>query len=79
MTVRNNYAHIDERLDATVDEPKRHSCVGPILGQKNVITGTDDIDKFRHFDPTTTDVVLWDEDFSLEKTVDEAQKIFAEA
>lgn len=73
VTMRNNFEHLDERLDAWWLKSTRHNYIDLLVGRP--ILGTEDIDKFRHFDPYTCDLVFWGEKFNLQTLVDEAARI----
>jgi hypothetical protein len=75
VTMRNNFEHFDERLDTWWQESKSHNHIDIVVGPKNMIVGTADMDKFRHFDPSTTDMVFWGQEFNLQKLVTEVQRI----
>jgi hypothetical protein len=75
VTMRNNFEHLDERLDRWWKESKAHNHIDLIVGPKNTIAGAAETDKFRHFDPTTTDLVFWGQEFNLQQIVTEVQRI----
>jgi hypothetical protein len=76
VTMRNNFEHFDERLDRWWQQSTSHNNLDLMIGPKNMIAGADDMDKFRHFDPTTADIVFWGQEFNLQKLVGEVQRIF---
>jgi hypothetical protein len=75
VTMRNNFEHFDERLDQWWKQSANHNNADLMIGSKAMIAGLDETDKFRHFDPGTTDIVFWGQEFNLQRLVDEAQKI----
>ena len=75
VTMRHNFEHFDERLDRWWKESSTHNHMDIVIGPSNSVAGLAEIDKFRHFDPTTTNLIFWGEEFNLQKIVDEVQKI----
>jgi len=75
VTMRNNFEHIDERMDRWWKESKTRNHIDTMIGSKTDIVGHAEIDKFRHYDPTTTDIIFWGQEFNLQKLVDEVQRI----
>jgi hypothetical protein len=77
VTMRNNFEHFDERLDRWWQESKNHNRADMSIGPKDrTIVGLDPIDMFRLFDPQTTDLTFWGQEFNVQKIVNEVQKIF---
>jgi len=76
VTMRNNFEHFDERLDKWWKESIAHNHIDLIIGPKNTIAGPAEMDKFRHFDPTTGDMVFWGQEFNLKQILEEVQKVF---
>jgi hypothetical protein len=76
VTMRNNFEHFDERLDRWWKESKHHNHMDLIIGPAaTTIVGHEETDKFRHFDPTTCNMVFWGQEFNLQTIVTEVQKI----
>jgi len=75
VTMRNHFEHFDERLDRWWNESPHHNCVDRNLGPRSMIDGVEDIDRFRNFDPVTTDLTFWGQDFNLQKIIDEVRRI----
>lgn len=75
VTMRNNFEHIDERIDTWWKQSTHHNHADLNLGPRNMISGIQDIDRFRHFDPTTTDLFFWGQEFNLQVLINEVQKI----
>jgi hypothetical protein len=73
--MRNNFEHFDERLDKWWKESPRHNHIDCNIGPANLVEGVDAIDKFRHFDPQTTNITFWSQEFNMQKIVDEVQRI----
>ncbi|WP_157223717.1 hypothetical protein [Caulobacter sp. AP07] len=77
VTMRNNFEHIDERIDRWWVESKAHNLADKIIGPKDgAIVGMEPTDMFRMFDPNTTNVIFWGEEFNMRALVTEAQRIF---
>lgn len=75
VAMRNNFEHYDERLDRWWKESKRHNIADRIIGPANAIQGLDPIEFFRAFDPKTTNVRFWGEQFNIQAIVDEVIRI----
>ena len=75
VTMRNNFEHFDDRLDKWWRDSFRHNHADLNIGPKDAIAGLDDIDRFRMFDPTSTDVIFWGETFNLNALIDEVARI----
>ena len=58
VRMRNNFEHLDERLDQWWKESNRHNHVDLSIGPRSMISGIDDIDMFRAFDPRTADLAF---------------------
>ena len=60
VTMRNNFEHLDERMDRWWRKSKHHNHVDKIIGPKaTTIVGADPRDIFRFFDPQTTELIFW--------------------
>lgn len=78
VTMRNHFEHMDERIDRWANESAGHNHIDLIIGSKNMfVMDTEDIDMFRWFNPETTDVFFWGDEFNLKALVDEATKILS--
>lgn len=75
VTMRNNFEHMDERIDRWWTESKRHNYVEKLVGPRNSIEGVDPTDIFRWFDPSTADVIFWGDAFNIQELVNEVQGI----
>ena len=73
--MRNNFEHFDERLEKWLAESARHNSVGFSVMPRSEVVGIDPIDWFRVFDPQTTDLYFWSQDFNLQAIVNEVQRI----
>ena len=74
-SMRNNYDHFDERLDWWWKESKHHSFTDLNVMPRSAIDGVEDIDIFRWYDPKTTDVIFWSQNFNIQEIVNEVNRI----
>lgn len=75
VTMRNNFEHFDERLDKWWRESKQKNNVDLSIMPKSSISGFDDIDRFRMFDPKTTDLYFWGQEFTIQEIITEVERI----
>ena len=75
VTMRNNFEHFDDRLDKWWKQSKRHNYFDLNLMSRTAIIGADEIDRFRAFDPSSSTLTFWSQDFNLKELMDEVQKI----
>jgi len=75
VNMRNNFEHLDERLDKWWAESARHNHADLNIGPIGAIAGLDDIDMFRLFDPHSTEIVFWSQRFNLQSLIDEVQRV----
>jgi hypothetical protein len=73
--MRNNYEDLDERIDRWRKESKRHNYSDYYIGPIGFISGVDDIDMFRGFDPDTSTVLFWGQSFNIKEILDEVTRI----
>ena len=59
VTMRNNFEHFDERLDRWWTQSAHHNYADLNIGPRSAISGIDNVDTFRMYDPATTEVVFW--------------------
>jgi hypothetical protein len=75
VTMRNKYEHFDERLDKWWSESQNHNhldfSIMPISG----VAGFDQNDMFRVFDPTSTNLYFWGQEFNVQELINEVQRI----
>ena len=71
VNMRNNFEHIDERLDRWWGESTRHNHIDRNIGPKDFMERFDDIDIFRTYDPSTGEIVFWGESFNLKSLMAE--------
>jgi hypothetical protein len=74
VTMRNNFEHIDERIDRWWKESKGHNLTDMNIGP---VSTPNEIDNFRNFNPTTKNMTFWGQEFNLQKLVDEAGTILS--
>ena len=75
VDMRNNFEHFDERLDRWWKDSPRHNYVDLNIMPRSAIAGVDNNDVFRVFDPKTTDLIFWSEQFNIQAIVNEIQQI----
>ena len=75
VSMRNNYEHIDERLERWANESTTHSFVDKEIGPSHLTSGTDEIDLFRFFDPETWVTGFWGQRFDVRAVIDEAARL----
>jgi hypothetical protein len=63
--LRNHLEHYDERLDRWYRTSQRRNHADYLIGPASMIAGTEATDIFRHFDPSTGDVIFWIENYSI--------------
>jgi hypothetical protein len=76
VNMRNNFEHFDERLDRWWAQSERHNFIDMSIGPPSMIMGADDLDRFRMFDPVTTNMMFWGEEFNIQSIVNEVVRIF---
>jgi len=76
-TMRNNFEHFDERIDRWWEGSRGHAYTDLNIMPRTVISGLDDIDVFRWFDPQTTDVIFWSERFNIQEIVKEVERMLS--
>ncbi|WP_276118513.1 hypothetical protein [Pararhizobium qamdonense] len=75
VTMRNNFEHMDERIDKWWRESENKNYVDKNFGSKESFLTNQPIDKFRIFDPKSRDIIFWGEEFSTQDLVTEALRI----
>lgn len=76
VTMRNNFEHMDERIDRWWAESKRHNIADRNIGPKDrTIVGMEPTDMFRLFDPQTAIVTFWGEEFNIQALATEAERL----
>lgn len=74
-TMRNHFEHIDERLDRWWTDSEKHNHADKIIGPQNLISGLDNIDIFRWYNPDSQEIIFWGEKFNIQEIVSEVLKI----
>ena len=75
VTMRNNFEHLDERLEKWWKESPRHNHFDLSIMPKSAVQGIDSIDWFRVFDPITADLYFWSQEFNIKDLISEILKI----
>lgn len=75
VDMRNNFEHMDERIDRWWENSKNHNIADRLIGPRNMIAGFEANEIFRWFNPTRADVIFWGDTFNLRAIVVEAQFI----
>jgi hypothetical protein len=75
VDMRNNFEHFDERIDRWWRESPRHNNLDRMVGSPNMVSGLDNIDRFRVFDPSTGCIIFWGETFALQPIATEVERI----
>ncbi len=73
--MRNNFEHIEERLDRRWRESRNHIHGDLNIGPSSMFGNLDEIDRFRLFDPKTKDVTFWGDSFNPQVVVTEVARI----
>ena len=75
VAMRNNFEHLDERIDRWWSDSQSHNICDLNIASRQNISGIDELGWFRNFDPSTTLVTFWSEDFHIQTIVDEVIRI----
>jgi hypothetical protein len=77
VALRNHFEHFDERLETWWRDSTTHSYIDFNLTPKTTVNNPalKDIDWFRNFDPSTTNVYFWGQQFNVQELIDEVQRI----
>jgi hypothetical protein len=74
--MRNSFEHFDQRLDKWWDKSSNHNYVDMNFGDvQTAISGIDQMDMFRNFDPSTADLMFWGQRFNVRNIVSEAKRL----
>ena len=74
--MRNNFEHLDSRLDEWWEKSPNHLYIDMNFGDvRAAISATDEIDTFRNFDPATFDVIFWGQQHNIQGIVSEAERV----
>lgn len=69
VAMRNNFEHYDERLDEWWETSEHHNHLDMSFFPAGNVVGLAEIDMFRVFDPSTSEVVFWGQRFNLNDLV----------
>ncbi len=75
VNMRNNFEHMDERIDRWWQESSNHNYADKNIGPEHFIGGLAPYDMFRMFDPSSASVTFWGEKFNLQALVTEVERI----
>lgn len=73
--VRNGFEHFDERIDEWYRASARRNIVESLIGPRAAISGVQDIEIARHFDPSISSVSVFGEAIDLGRALKEAARI----
>jgi hypothetical protein len=75
VKVRNDYEHLDERIEKWWKESPNRNIVNSMVGPRGAIIGLGENETLRWFDPTTGDVIFWGNELNVPAVVKEAARI----
>lgn len=75
VQIRNDYEHLDERIEQWWNASPEHNLVQQLIGPRGSISGLDEKEMLRWFDPTTGDVIFWGHEMSIPAVLEEARRI----
>lgn len=79
VEMRNNFEHMDQRLDQWWSRSKTRNHLDRMIGPPAVWPEFDDIDRFRVYDPATASIVFWGQTFPLQPIAAECDRLLAVA
>jgi hypothetical protein len=76
-SMRNNFEHLDERIDVWWAKTKTRGNIDLNIMPRGMIhrAVADPLDEFRNFDPITTDLTFWGQEFNLRALVEEVNRL----
>jgi hypothetical protein len=77
--LRNDFEHIDSRLDLWLADPNRGPYVGRNIGPPGMVMGPDPSRRFHHFDPETGIVTFWEHSVSVPSILAEVSALLRQA
>jgi hypothetical protein len=77
VKVRNYFEHFDEKLDDWWRKSERRNYADKIIGSSNAISGLEQVEKFRFFDPLTTDLNILGQEINVQALANEARVILS--
>lgn len=75
VKIRNDYEHIDERIEDWWRDSPNHNIVDSFIGPRGDFEGIDDNEMLRWIDPSTGDVIFWGNELNIPTVVAEVQRI----
>lgn len=75
VLMRNNFEHFDERVDVWWRTSKRHIYIDGNIGAKATMPASETVELFRHFDPATTILYFWNQEFHITAILAEVSTI----
>jgi hypothetical protein len=75
VTMRNNFEHFDERLDAWWEKSAQHNHVDMIVGPGSLVSGFADVEMFRQLDTRSGDLTFWGQRFNLPDIIAEIDRV----
>jgi hypothetical protein len=77
VDIRNDYEHLDERIERWWDTSENHNVVDFFIGPRGAFggPGLGDRDMMRWFDPTTGDVIFWGNELNIPSVMGEINRI----
>jgi hypothetical protein len=76
FSMRNNYEHIDERIDRRFEKSKTRSIINRMIGPPGMVQGIEPIGMFQHFDPQTFKLYFWGVEFDLPVIIREMEALY---
>jgi hypothetical protein len=80
VAMRNNFEHLDERIDDWWRSSPQHIHVDRNIGPWGrtvvIVPKPDAKSMFRHYDPQTTNLIFWGECFNIQRLVSEVDRIY---
>lgn len=75
IKIRNDYEHLDERIEKWWKKDKSHNRVGIYIGPRGGVVGLHETSMMRWIDPTTGDVIFWGNELNIPEVAQEVQRI----
>jgi len=72
IKIRNDYEHLDERIEQWWDESTNHNFVGSLIGPRGSIGGdsiSEDKDILRWLDPSSGNVIFWGNELNIPEVI----------
>ncbi|MEJ7566988.1 MAG: hypothetical protein WKF41_01870 [Gaiellaceae bacterium] len=79
VIVRNNYEHLDERIEKWWTDSPSHNIVNAMVAPRGAIVGFGENETLRWYDPTTGDVIFWGNALNVPTIMREAIRILPNA